>query len=281
MALTLADRDVRPLTADEVLRMVAVGILAEDEPVELLHGALTAVSPQSEAHAAVLQRLQRWLAPLVVAGRHDLRVRVPLAVPDPTSLPEPDIAVVERDDTTIAHPVTALLVIEVAVNELLTDTAIKPALYAAVGVPELLVVDVPGRRIRRFTDPRAGWIRGAGDHHPRAAEAAAHGRQTARSRRAPGGPVSRSSVRSAARLGGRSIVAAYDGEAEQAGGGRAPSARGRDRRPGRRRGARRTARAPAVQPQSFVRSPAGAPTSPTSAGCSAAPKASSGPRQAG
>lgn len=156
MALTLADRDVRPLTADEVLRMVEMGILAEDEPVELLHGALTTVSPQSEAHVAVLQRLQRRLAALVVTGTHDVRVQVPLAVPDPTSLPEPDIAVVERDDTTIAHPVTALLVIEVAVSSLLTDTAIKPALYAAAGVPELWVIDVAGRRVRRFTDPEAG-----------------------------------------------------------------------------------------------------------------------------
>ena len=126
MALTLADRDVRPLTANEVLRMVDMGILAEDEPVELPPGALTTVSPRSEAHVAVLQRLQRRLAALVVSGTHDIRVQVPLAVPDPTSLPEPDVAVVERDDTTIAYPVTALLIIEVAVSSLLTDTAIKP-----------------------------------------------------------------------------------------------------------------------------------------------------------
>ena len=68
MALTVGDRAVRPLTADEVLRMLELGILSEDEPAELLHGVLTAVTRQSVAHVAVLQRLQRWLAPLVVAG---------------------------------------------------------------------------------------------------------------------------------------------------------------------------------------------------------------------
>jgi Uma2 family endonuclease len=156
MALTVGDRDVRPLTADEVLRMVEFGILSEDEPVELLLGVLTAVSPQSEEHAAVMQRLLRWLAPLVVAGAHDVRMQMPLVVPDRTSLPEPDVAVVERDDSSLAHPTTALLVIEVAVSSLRTDTRIKPPLYAAAGVPELWVVEPQGRRVRVFSDPRDG-----------------------------------------------------------------------------------------------------------------------------
>jgi len=156
MALTLGDRDVRPLTADEVLRMVELGILSEDERVELLHGVLTAVSPQSEGHAAVLQRLHRWLAPLVVAVAHDVRMQMPLFVPDRTSLPEPDVAVVERDDSSLAHPTRAMLVIEVAVSSLRTDTRIKPPLYAAAGVPELWVVEPEAGRVRIFSDPRAG-----------------------------------------------------------------------------------------------------------------------------
>jgi Uma2 family endonuclease len=48
---------------------------------------------------------------------------------------------------------TALLVVEVAVTSRTTDTEVKPALYAAAGVPELWVVDVPGRRVERFRDP--------------------------------------------------------------------------------------------------------------------------------
>lgn len=42
MAFVLGDREIRPLTAEEVLRMVEAGVLHEDEPVELLHGVLTA-----------------------------------------------------------------------------------------------------------------------------------------------------------------------------------------------------------------------------------------------
>lgn len=44
MALVVGDREVRPLTAHEVMRMVELDVLGEDEPVELLHGVLTAVS---------------------------------------------------------------------------------------------------------------------------------------------------------------------------------------------------------------------------------------------
>ena len=154
MAFALEDRPVRPLTADEVMAMVRAGILDGDERVELLHGVLTRMSPQDPPHSAPVQRLTTWLAPLLVAGSHGLRVQLPMRVPDRTSLPEPDIAVVERTSV-VEHPSTALLVIEVAVSSLLTDTRIKPALYAAAGVAELWVLDVAGRRVECFTDPRA------------------------------------------------------------------------------------------------------------------------------
>lgn len=156
MALTVGERPIRPLTADEVMRMVATGILDEDERLELLHGVLTAVGPHSDTHAGLVQRLTRWLSPLVVAGAHDLRVRMPLAVPDETSLPEPDVAIVERRDSLAGHPGTAFLVVEIAVSSLRTDMTVKPPLYAAAGVPEYWVVDAEHRRLELFADPRGG-----------------------------------------------------------------------------------------------------------------------------
>ena len=155
MALSLGDREIRPLTADEVMQMVRVGILGEDDRVELLHGALTQMSPQDPPHAVPVQRLTRWLAPLMVAGTHDVRVQLPMRSPDPTSMPEPDIAVVEHDDSAsmLVHPMAGVLVIEVAYSSLRTDTRIKTVLYAAAAVPEYWVVDVAGRRLLVFTDP--------------------------------------------------------------------------------------------------------------------------------
>jgi len=136
--------------------MVETGILSEDEPVELLCGVLTAVSPKSSAHASVKYRLLAWLFAGAAANRYVVRSEDPLIVPDVTSLPEPDIAVVAGDDVDPRrHATTALLVIEVAVTSQRTDTTIKPAMYAAAGVPELWVVDVPAGRLRIFRDPKA------------------------------------------------------------------------------------------------------------------------------
>jgi Uma2 family endonuclease len=156
MALTVGDRDLRPLSADEVLRMVEAGILSADEPVELLHGVLTRVSPKSPRHEAVKVRLQRWLARGVVDGAHEVRVKAPILVPDPVSLPEPDIAVVAPGGDPLRHPTTAVLVIEVAVTSLRTDADVKPTLYAQAGVAELWVVDVDGGCIEVFREPRDG-----------------------------------------------------------------------------------------------------------------------------
>ena len=177
MASGVEERPIRPLTADEVMRMVELGILDEDENVELLRGVLRAMSAKTPAHETVKMRLVSWLM-AGDAGRHHVRVESPFVVPDRTSLPEPDITVVEPGDYTRSHPSRALLVIEVAVSSLRTDARIKPPLYAAAGVPELWVVDVEGRCVRVFTDPRPdgyGTERAAGARdvlRPRAVEVA-------------------------------------------------------------------------------------------------------------
>jgi len=154
MALTLGDRPVRPLTAEEAMLLVESGVIGEDERVELLHGVLTQMSPQHPPHAVVVQRLTRWLAPALASGRFDVRVQLPLRVPDPTSLPEPDVAVIGRGDgAEIDHPRTAVLVIEIADSSLHIDTRIKPPLYASAGVEDLWVVDVRAQRLIHFREP--------------------------------------------------------------------------------------------------------------------------------
>ena len=141
MALTVGDRPVRPLTQDDVLRMVEVGILGEEDRVELLDGVLTEVSPKSVEHGTIIARLVRWLITSDPGARYEVRTEHPLLVPDRRSLPEPDIAVVAGAAGT-EHPATALLVIEVAVSSLRVDRTVKAGLYAGAGVPEYSVVDL-------------------------------------------------------------------------------------------------------------------------------------------
>lgn len=156
MALTVADRTVRPLTVDEVMRMVAAGILPEDGRLELLDGVLTEKPVKGPEHEEVKRRLNRWLAPGMLAEHYDVLIESGIVVPDRTGLPEPDVLVLPATRDRLALPTVALLAIEVAVTTLATDLGRKAELYAETDLPEYWVVDVPARRLVRFTEPAGG-----------------------------------------------------------------------------------------------------------------------------
>ena len=80
MAHALDHTSVRPLTADEVIRMVEAGILSEDERVELLHGTLWRKPVKSPEHEWLKGLLADWLR---ASDSYVVRVEAPLAVPGP------------------------------------------------------------------------------------------------------------------------------------------------------------------------------------------------------
>jgi Uma2 family endonuclease len=144
---------IRPLKRAEYDRLVDSGLLA-DARVELLLGSLITRSPQGARHAEVVSRLAERLIRELPA--HVLtRVQSPLALTD-DSEPEPDIAVVHRDDYTASHPTTAVLVIEVADTTLLKDRGIKAALYATAGVAEYWLVNLNDGLLEVHRHPAAG-----------------------------------------------------------------------------------------------------------------------------
>jgi Uma2 family endonuclease len=130
-------------------RMVASGAL-EGQRVELLEGLLVAVSPQGPEHAEAIRRLIRHLTS--AAADAWLDVQLPLEA-DAGSLPEPDLALVERQHPASRHPRSALLVIEVAVSSHMKDRHTKANMYAWVPVPTYWLVDVPGDAVEVRTDP--------------------------------------------------------------------------------------------------------------------------------
>lgn len=152
---TVGERAVRPLTVDEVVAMAEHGVLGEDDRVELLHGMLVRRGPKTPHHETAKTRFMRWLGRGVAEGRFDLLMASALAVPDPTSLPEPDVAVIARVERPAAFATTALLVVEIADGTLRTDLEVKPPLYAAAGVPEVWVVEVGRRRLHVLDEPAA------------------------------------------------------------------------------------------------------------------------------
>jgi Uma2 family endonuclease len=71
--------------------------------------------------------------------------------------PEPDFAVIAGTPRgSSGHPTMADLVIEVADSSLGFDVNDKRLLYAKAGISEYWVVDVNGRRLHVYRDPRAG-----------------------------------------------------------------------------------------------------------------------------
>lgn len=79
---------------------------------------------------------------------------------NPTSEPEPDLVVLNRD---LSHfksdrpaPKDLRLVIEVADTSLGFDRTTKAALYARAGIVEYWILDIEGRRMIVHRDPQAG-----------------------------------------------------------------------------------------------------------------------------
>jgi len=143
----------RITTISDYHRMVDAGILGEDDRVELIEGVIVEVSPQSELHAQVIQRLGRLLY-RSLPDEFAIRFQLPLRLGD-RSEPEPDFAVLRAEDARSHHqpPSRALLVVEVAGESLRKDRDVKANLYARFGVPEYWIVDLEARAIEVRRDP--------------------------------------------------------------------------------------------------------------------------------
>ena len=145
----------RPITVEEYHRMIDAGILHEDEHVELVDGFLVAMTPQKSPHAYAIQELTRLLT-RSLSREFAVRVQLPLTL-GPRSEPEPDIAIVlDSRQLAVAHPTTALLVMEVSRGSLRYDRTVKARLYARHGIPEYWIVNVAERVIEVRRDPDAG-----------------------------------------------------------------------------------------------------------------------------
>jgi Uma2 family endonuclease len=136
-------------TVDEYEDLVAKGAF-EDQRVELIEGLILDMSPKSPAHENAIEWLLDWLTSNIDRDRH--RVRVAASIRLSTSVPEPDLAVVDRDRPRDRHPLSAHLAIEVALRSRERDLTIKPRLYAAA-VTEYWVLDLQRKLLVAHRDP--------------------------------------------------------------------------------------------------------------------------------
>lgn len=154
-------RDLGRLSVAEYHRLADVGVLGEDDRVELIDGEIVQMSPIGRRHAAMVRRANRYLTGQ--AGNTFLvDIQNPLQLSDDTE-PQPDVVALRyREDCYEAAAPTvadALFLIEVADTSLSYDRAVKLPRYALAGIREAWLVDIDGRRIERHTDPVDGRYR--------------------------------------------------------------------------------------------------------------------------
>ena len=147
--------DIRLLTVQEYHRMAEIGILDEDERVELLAGQIVKMAVKGTAHGAAIART-KILLDNRLGEEIFVRLQDPVRLND-YSEPEPDIAVVVPDPLYYEdhHPTPSevYLIIEVADTTLRTDLGIKANLYAQSGIADYWVLDVNNRQLHVFREP--------------------------------------------------------------------------------------------------------------------------------
>jgi len=152
--LTVPTEPIWQLTVDQYHEMYRVGILDEEDPVELLDGWLVTKMMKKPPHSEATELTRRALDCRMPAGWH-VRSEQPLTLA--TSEPEPDVMLVRggvrdyRDRHPRANEVA--LVVEVADASLERDRGLKQRIYAGAGIAAYWIVDLLGRRLETYSDP--------------------------------------------------------------------------------------------------------------------------------
>jgi Uma2 family endonuclease len=143
----------RNFSRREYEKMIDVGILREDERVELVAGRIVEMSPEGPLHAGTIDLCAETLRRHFGAG-FTVRVQHPIAV-EPDGEPEPDLAVVRGGPRAHLgdHPHEAVLVVEVALASLVYDRSEKVRLYARARFPEYWIVNLAAELIEVYRDP--------------------------------------------------------------------------------------------------------------------------------
>jgi Uma2 family endonuclease len=144
----------RRFSVADVVRMVEVGLIREDERLEVLDGEIVPMSPKGSRHESVkgaLNRLWGKRCPDAFSFIPETGLRL-----DERTYLEPDFIVFSRAKRVadLTGP-DVLLAVEVADSSLDYDLNRKPRIYAAHGLRELWVIDAAARVVHVHREPGA------------------------------------------------------------------------------------------------------------------------------
>lgn len=147
----------RRISVEEYFAMGEAGILDDDDRVELLDGRLIDMPPIGPPHSHGVDDLQELFARRLYRPEETLariRIQSPIELDD-HSAPEPDLVLYAPDTPTDRHPrpTDIYLVVEVADSTVDYDREVKADRYAAAGIPEYWLVDLPNEAVEVFRQP--------------------------------------------------------------------------------------------------------------------------------
>ena len=157
MPIPIAIDSTRKFTVDEYYLMAKVGILHEDDRVELIDGRIVEMPPIGSHHSSSVKDVKQTF-------RDYDGERVTVGIQDPVRLddgsePQPDISILRlrADNYRNAHPGPAdiLLLIEVSDSSIIYDRNVKVSLYARAGIIEIWLVNLEANCIEVYREPGA------------------------------------------------------------------------------------------------------------------------------
>jgi len=155
---------VRHWSRKEYDRLIELGLLDEDEPIELVGGQLIVSEPQHVRHATGIRLANQALRRAFPDDAWQVNVQLPVALDD-ESEPEPDLSVVSGTarDYVVEHPTRPVLIVEVAESSLRFDRRDKGSLYARAGIGDYWIVNILDEVVEVYRNPapaadaRYGW----------------------------------------------------------------------------------------------------------------------------
>ncbi len=146
---------LRKFSVDEYHRLIQIGILTEEDPVELLEGWIVLkMSHNPPPHDACVELVEEAIRPKLPAG---WRLRIQSAITTDDSEPEPDFVVVSGDPRSRRQrhpgPADITLVGEVADSTLARDRVDKARLYARAKIAMYWIVNIADGQVEVYSDP--------------------------------------------------------------------------------------------------------------------------------
>ncbi|MBK5963855.1 hypothetical protein CCR95_07085 [Thiocystis minor] len=165
MSSVLSSRATAPIpsrhrwSVEDYRRMAQSGLLDATDRVELIEGELIDIAPIGCKHAFLVDRLAELLGGGSRAN-YMVRVQNPVSL-DTRSEPQPDIALVNRENYSDRHPGPGdiRLIVEVSDTTLAYDRDVKLPLYARAGIPEVWLLDAQSGELTVYRESAEGLYR--------------------------------------------------------------------------------------------------------------------------